>query len=109
MKLKLLHPTNSPTAITRFPVTGVKQALSNASGCCQSDVGGGYGASIVIMAQAFPNSTFVGFNYHELSITHARTAAANAGVADRVKFEVSKGRSFPGRPWPLAPCHREPV
>lgn len=53
-----------------------------------ADVGCGYGTSTILMAQAYPNSTFTGFDYHEDSIKAARKAAAHAGVADRVKFEV---------------------
>ena len=41
------------------------------------------------MAQAFPNSTFVGSDYHAGSIETARERAAEAGVADRVRFEVA--------------------
>ena len=55
-----------------------------------ADVGCGHGASTILMAQAFPNSTFVGFDYHEGSIETARARAAEeAGVADRVRFEVA--------------------
>lgn len=61
-----------------------------------ADVGCGHGASTIIMAEAFPNATFVGFDYHEGSIEHARDAAAKAGVADRVRFEVARAQDFPG-------------
>jgi SAM-dependent methyltransferase len=60
-----------------------------------ADVGCGYGASTFIMAQAYPNSHFVGFDFHEGSIEQARQRAAEVGVADRVKFEVAKGTNFP--------------
>lgn len=61
-----------------------------------ADVGCGHGASTVIMAKAFPRSTFVGFDYHAASIERARQRAAEAGVADRVTFEVAPAHSFPG-------------
>ena len=61
-----------------------------------ADVGCGHGASTVIMAQAFPNSTFVGSDYHEGSIATARQRAADAGVADRVTFEVASAQEFSG-------------
>jgi SAM-dependent methyltransferase len=48
------------------------------------------------MAQAFPNSTFVGFDYHDKSIEMARQKAAEAGVADRVEFAVAKAKDYPG-------------
>jgi len=56
-----------------------------------ADVGCGHGASTVIMAQAFPNSEFYGFDYHAPSIERAREAAEEAGVADRIRFESLDG------------------
>jgi hypothetical protein len=53
------------------------------------------------MAEAFPRSTFVGFDYHEGSIERARQAAADAGVADRVSFEVAPAASYPGTGYDL--------
>jgi len=52
-----------------------------------ADVGCGHGSSTILMAKAFPKSTFVGFDYHEGSIETARTRAEEAGVGDRVTFE----------------------
>lgn len=59
-----------------------------------ADVGCGHGASTLIMAQAYPNSTFVGFDYHDASIDVARKNAASAGVADRARFEVASALDF---------------
>jgi 23S rRNA G2445 N2-methylase RlmL len=53
------------------------------------------------MARAFPKSQFWGFDIHEASIQHAREAAAVAGVADRVTFEVADARTFPGENYDL--------
>jgi SAM-dependent methyltransferase len=61
-----------------------------------ADVGCGHGASTIIMAQAYPNSTFVGFDYHEPSVHHAKEAASRAGVSDRVSFEVASANAYPG-------------
>jgi SAM-dependent methyltransferase len=66
-----------------------------------ADVGCGHGASTIIMAQAFPASTFVGFDYHEGSIEAARQAAAAAGVADRASFEVASAKDYPGAGYDL--------
>ena len=66
-----------------------------------ADVGCGHGASTILMAQAFPASTFVGSDYHEGSITTARQRAAEAGVADRVRFEVSAAASYAGSDYDL--------
>jgi len=61
-----------------------------------ADIGCGHGASTILMAQAYPRSTFVGFDYHTASIERARQRAAAAGVADRVKFEVATAKTYPG-------------
>ncbi len=66
-----------------------------------ADVGCGHGASTIIMAQAFPNTSFFGFDYHEPSIQSARAAAAQAGVSDRVQFEVASAKSYPGNDYDL--------
>ena len=66
------------------------------AGAKVADVGCGHGASTLIMAQAYPNSRFHGYDYHEPSIRHARDAATRAGVADRVTFDVARAQDFPG-------------
>jgi ubiquinone/menaquinone biosynthesis C-methylase UbiE len=62
-----------------------------------ADVGCGHGSSTVILAKAYPKSSFVGFDYHVPSIEAARKHAAEAGVADRVKFEVARAQDYPGK------------
>jgi 2-polyprenyl-3-methyl-5-hydroxy-6-metoxy-1,4-benzoquinol methylase len=66
-----------------------------------ADVGCGHGASTILMARAFPNSTFVGSDYHAGSIDTARERAAQAGVADRVVFEVSPAGGYTGSEFDL--------
>src|SRR3984885_1862445 len=61
-----------------------------------ADVGCGHGASTILIAQAFPRSRFVGFDYHEPSIERAREAATRAGLGDRVSFEVAPAKQYPG-------------
>ena len=73
---------------------GVEQRLK--AGGRVADVGCGHGASTIIMAQAYPKSTFFGFDYHEPSIRYARKAAGQAGVADRAHFEVASATAYPG-------------
>jgi 2-polyprenyl-3-methyl-5-hydroxy-6-metoxy-1,4-benzoquinol methylase len=73
---------------------GVQEKLT--SGARVADVGCGLGASTILMAQAFPNSQFYGFDYHDRSIESAREKAEQAGVGDRVNFEVAGSKEFPG-------------
>ena len=69
-----------------------------------ADVGCGYGWSTVMMAQAFPNSEFTGFDFHPGSIEQARGHAQAHGVADRTRFEVAKAKEFPGTGYDLVTC-----
>jgi SAM-dependent methyltransferase len=71
------------------------------AGASVADVGCGLGASTVILAQAYPHSTFAGFDLHEESIEGARKAAAEAGVSGRVKFAVAPASDFPGQGYDL--------
>jgi SAM-dependent methyltransferase len=66
-------------------------------GASVADVGCGKGASTILMAKAFPDSRFHGFDYHDKSIEAARETAKREGVADRVTFSVSKAKDFPGK------------
>ncbi len=66
-----------------------------------ADVGCGHGASTIIMARAFPESAFTGFDYHASSIDAGRKAAAEAGVDDRVSFEVAPAKEYPGTGYDL--------
>jgi ubiquinone/menaquinone biosynthesis C-methylase UbiE len=61
-----------------------------------ADVGCGKGASTLLMAKAFPNSRFYGFDYHDQSIEAAQAAAKREGLADRVTFSVAKAKEFTG-------------
>lgn len=73
---------------------GVEEKLR--SGAKVADVGCGHGASTILMAKAFPNSEFYGFDYHDKSIETASKKAVDAEVSDRVKFEVAKSKEYPG-------------
>ena len=70
-------------------------------GASVADMGCGHGASTVLMAQAFPNSRFAGSDYHPESIEVARDRAAEAGVADRVMFEVAPATTYGGTGYDL--------
>ncbi len=78
---------------------GVQQKLEK--GAVVADVGCGYGASTILMAQAYPNSQFFGFDYHQASIERARERARRAGVGDRITFQVATAKQFPGNNYDL--------
>jgi 2-polyprenyl-3-methyl-5-hydroxy-6-metoxy-1,4-benzoquinol methylase len=78
---------------------GVQAKLER--GAKVADVGCGLGASTILMAKAFPRSKFHGFDYHQGSIETARQRAKDAGVGDRITFEVAKATDFPGSDYDL--------
>jgi SAM-dependent methyltransferase len=71
------------------------------AGARVADVGCGHGASTLIMAAAFPASSFVGFDSHVGGIERAREAAAEAGHTDQVRFEVASADAYPGQGYDL--------
>ncbi|HEY6314734.1 MAG TPA: class I SAM-dependent methyltransferase [Streptosporangiaceae bacterium] len=74
------------------------------AGARVADVGCGFGYSTIIMAVAFPKSTFVGIDYHAPSLDAAAKAASEADVTDRVSFEVAGGANFRGTGFDLITC-----
>jgi ubiquinone/menaquinone biosynthesis C-methylase UbiE len=80
-------------------LTGVEEKLR--AGATIADIGCGLGASSVLMGQAYPSSQVTGSDYHDGSIELARKRAADAGVADRVSFEVAGATDFTGSGYDL--------
>ncbi len=80
-------------------LTGVDDKLR--AGAAVADIGCGLGASTILLAQEYPNSRFTGADYHDGSIELARERAGDAGVADRVNFEVTKASEFSGSDYDL--------
>jgi 2-polyprenyl-3-methyl-5-hydroxy-6-metoxy-1,4-benzoquinol methylase len=78
---------------------GVEAKLS--SGARVADIGCGHGSSTILMAQAYPAARVTGFDYHAASIQRAAEAAGEAGVGDRVRFEVASAQDFPGSGYDL--------
>jgi SAM-dependent methyltransferase len=73
---------------------GVEAKLG--AGARIADVGCGHGASTILLAEAYPAAHVVGFDAHDGSIDAARKRAADAGLADRVQFEVATATTFTG-------------
>jgi SAM-dependent methyltransferase len=80
-------------------LSGVKEKLER--GARVADVGCGKGASTILMANAFPNARFFGFDYHDKSIEAARESASKNGVAGRVSFDVAAAKNFSGKDYDL--------
>jgi SAM-dependent methyltransferase len=74
---------------------GVEEKLT--AGARVADVGCGLGSTSVLLAQAYPRTSVVGSDSHAESIELAREKAADAGVGDRVSFEVASAQTFSGR------------
>jgi 2-polyprenyl-3-methyl-5-hydroxy-6-metoxy-1,4-benzoquinol methylase len=78
---------------------GVEDKLR--TGAKVADIGCGHGASSVLLAQAYPASTVAGSDYHAGSIDEARKRAADAGVTERISFEVASAQTFTGTGYDL--------
>jgi SAM-dependent methyltransferase len=78
---------------------GVREKLVR--GARVADVGCGLGASTIILAKAFPRSSFTGFDYHQPSIERARERARANGVEKQTTFETATAKAFPGTGWDL--------
>jgi SAM-dependent methyltransferase len=92
-------PDNNLVANWLPALDGVLPKLQ--AGATVADVGCGHGWSTVLMAKAFPNSTFVGFDFHPSSIEHARAHALEHGVLANTRFEVATAKEFPGTDFDL--------
>ena len=93
---RFFRPAYAANLITSWipALDGVSDRL--AAGVRVADVGCGHGASTVLMALAYPASTYVGYDYHAGSVEQARKRAAEAGVGDRCRFEVASAKDYPG-------------
>jgi SAM-dependent methyltransferase len=78
---------------------GVEEKLK--AGTKVADVGCGHGASTILMAQAYPNSEFFGYDYHVPSIERAKVLAKEAGVGDRITFAQATAKDFPAKDYGL--------
>ena len=102
------HDSRLYTGVERFYATAYRSSRVSAwlpaldgvverlgSGGRVADVGSGFGISTIVMAEAFPSATFVGYDIHDESVEAARLRAKEAGIDDRVRFEVSAAATLP--------------
>jgi len=79
-------------------LNGVEDKLK--AGAKVADIGCGHGVATIIMAKAFPNSEFIGYDIHELSVIHARREAEKLGLKN-ISFEVATAKSYPKQKYDL--------
>jgi len=98
---KFFRPSYAANLVTSWipALEDVNEKLQR--GARMADVGCGKGASTILMAKAYPNSHFFGFDYHDKSIEGARETAKRENVADSVEFDVAKAKEFPGKDYDL--------
>ncbi len=93
---RLFHPGYNAFLVDEW-IPALEEARPKLeAGAKVADVGCGHGASTMIMAKAFPNSTFIGYDAHEESVNRARELAVEAGLQGRVTFEVATAKDYPG-------------
>lgn len=77
---------------------GVEAKLKD--GATVADVGCGHGSSTILLAKAFPNSDFVGYDYHAPSVETATERAEEAG-ATNARFEVADATGYQAKDFDL--------
>jgi len=97
---RFFRPNYAAHLVTEWLPTLEGVVMKLEAGARVADVGCGRGASTILMAQAFPRSSFIGFDYHGPSIGWARRKAARAGVSN-ASFAVASAKDFHGEPYDL--------
>jgi SAM-dependent methyltransferase len=94
---RFFRPNYSGNLVSNWipALEGVETKLKK--GAKVADVGCGLAASTILMAKAYSQSEFIGYDYHDKSIEAARQRAKDAGLQDRVKFEIAKAKDYPGK------------
>lgn len=87
--------TGYAASLTSDWIPALSGIAENLAGAMIADIGCGHGAASVLLAQAFPEAEVRGFDFHPESIGVARKRAAEAGVSDRVRFEVAGAADYP--------------
>lgn len=97
---KFFRPSYSSNLVQNWlpSLQGVSDKLEK--GAKVADVGCGHGASTIIMAQAYPNSTFIGYDFHKPSVDYASAKAREEGVTN-ISFELATAKNYPGSDYDL--------
>jgi SAM-dependent methyltransferase len=97
---KFFRPSYKTNLVSNWlpALDGVVDKLKK--GAKVADIGCGHGASTTIMAEAFPKSEFIGYDFHEGSVKHAAADAKKAGIKN-VSFKVANAKNFPGKDYDL--------
>lgn len=97
---KFFRPSYSTNLVSNWlpALDGVIEKLEK--GAKVADVGCGHGASTMIMAKAFPNSEFIGYDFHKGSVEHAAAEAKKLGLKN-LTFKVANAKNFPGKDYDL--------
>ena len=94
---RFFRPAYAAHLLTQWipALEGVREKLER--GARVADVGCGHGVTSILMAKAFPRSTFVGFDYHQPSLDRATVAAREAGVGGNLSFQRAMAKDYPGK------------
>jgi len=97
---KFFRPSYKANLISTWipALDGVEEKLNK--GAKVADIGCGHGASTMVLAQAFPNSEIIGYDFHDKSVEHASDLAKEAGL-NNISFEVATAKTFPGNAYDL--------
>lgn len=97
---KFFRPSYKANLVSTWipALDGVEEKLQK--GAKVADVGCGHGASTLVMAEAFPNSQFIGYDIHDKSIEHAAQLAKESGLSN-ISFEVATAKDFPRKGYDL--------
>jgi SAM-dependent methyltransferase len=91
---KFFRPSYKANLVSSWipALEGVEEKLQK--GAKVADIGCGHGVSTIVMAQAFPNSEFIGYDFHDASVEHASALAKDAGL-DNISFKMASAKTFP--------------
>ncbi len=97
---KFFRPSYKANLVSSWipALDGVEGKLQK--GAKVADVGCGHGVSTVVMAQAFPNSEFIGYDFHDESLEHAAALAKAEGVTN-ISFKMASAKTFPANSYDL--------